>query len=66
MYENSFVQFKTFDADEIKEYGCLMSKKYVRNEYTTDVQLLHFCTDGKIFFTFCIFLHLPVQWERAL
>ena len=33
------MQFKTFDADEIKEYGCLMSKKYVRNEYTTDVQL---------------------------
>ena len=51
----SFVQIKTFYANDISkstDAWWVERMKYVCNEYTTDAK--RFCTDGKIFFTFCI------------
>ena len=52
------VQFKTFYADEITVYRCLMGPiKNLCNEYTMDAY--RFSTDGKIFLRFVSSLNLP-------
>ena len=66
----SFVQFKTFHADEITKYGCLMRSlmsgaKYVRSEDTTVYRCITFFNGRKDFFLHFFILFESVQWDRA-